>query len=116
MIDALGSVLVKNNLVFAFSFVGIIVWLSYRISDKLTRGRIHGSAIAIFAGLALAYLGGLTTGGKKGLADIQLLSGIGIMGGAMLRDFAIVATAFGVDLDELRRAVIKIVQKRISAK
>src|SRR3990170_4026416 len=36
------------------------------------------------------------------LADV--LGGIGVMGGAMLRDFTIVATAFGVNFDEIRRA------------
>ena len=44
--------------------------------------------------------------GKKGIADIQVLSGIGIMGGAMLRDLAIVATAFGVRMEEFRKAGI----------
>jgi malonate transporter MadM subunit len=33
-----------------------------------------------------------------------MLSGVGVMGGAMFRDFAIVATAFGVHLDELKKA------------
>jgi len=67
-------------------------------SDKLTRGHIHGSAIAIAIGLVLAYVGGKYTGGSKGLADFTLLAGVGVMGGAMFRDFAIVATAFGNDL------------------
>ncbi|MEB0165328.1 malonate transporter subunit MadM, partial [Glaciimonas sp. CA11.2] len=47
---------------------------------------------------------GLHTGGEKGLADISLFSGIGLMGGAMLRDFAIVATAFEVQATEARKA------------
>ena len=46
------------------------------------------------------------TGGERGGADIPILAGVGIMGGAMLRDFAIVATAFGVHFDEIRRAGI----------
>jgi malonate transporter MadM subunit len=70
----------------------------------LTRGHIHGSAIAIAIGLVLAYLGGSMTGGTQGLADLSLLAGVGIMGGAMFRDFAIVATAFGADLDALKKA------------
>jgi malonate transporter MadM subunit len=61
---------------------------------------LHGSAIAILLGLVLSYVGGALTGGQKGLVDIPLLSGIGLLGGAMLRDFAIVATAFGVSVDE----------------
>jgi malonate transporter MadM subunit len=55
-------------------------------------------------GLLLAYVGGAVTGGTKGLADISLFAGIGIMGGAMFRDFAIVATAFGADVNALKRA------------
>ena len=74
------------------------------MSTTLTRGRIHGSAVAIAIGLVLAYVGGSITGGSKGLADFKLLAGVGLMGGAMFRDFAIVATAFGADLGELRRA------------
>ncbi len=94
------SVLTKYSLVSAFALVGIIVYLSYAVSQRLTRGRMHGSAIAILIGLLLAYLGGIATGGKKGIADIEWLAGIGLMGGTMLRDLAIVATAFGVRLDE----------------
>jgi malonate transporter MadM subunit len=73
------------------------------MSERLTRGRLHGSAIAILLGLLLAWYGGIRTGGEKGIADIEVLSGIGVMGGAMLRDLAIVATAFGVRMDEFRR-------------
>ena len=55
-------------------------------------------------GQALAYVGGRISGGTKGLADVALFSGIGLMGGNMLRDFAIVATAFEVHPAEARRA------------
>jgi malonate transporter MadM subunit len=80
------------------------MWVSIAISKRFTAGRVHGSAIAIVAGLALAYAGGLFTGGQKGLADVPVFAGIGLMGGAMLRDFAIVATAFEVDAVEARKA------------
>ena len=102
--DTLAGVLSANGLVTAFAFVGLVVWLSYLVSDRLTAGRIHGSAIAILVGLILAWVGGVATGGERGLADIPVLAGVGIMGGAMLRDFAIVATAFGVRFDEIRKA------------
>jgi malonate transporter MadM subunit len=98
------NVLVKNSLITAFAVVGLLVWASYWVSSKLTRGHVHGSAIAIAVGLLLAYVGGAVTGGTKGLADISLFAGIGIMGGAMFRDFAIVATAFGADVNALKRA------------
>lgn len=104
MLDSAAVVLGGNGLITAFAFVGLMVWLSYVVSDKLTRGHVHGSAIAILLGLVLAYAGGVATGGSKGLADLPLLAGVGIMGGAMIRDFAIIATAFGVHMDEIRRA------------
>ncbi len=102
--DVLETTFVRNGLVVAFAVVGITVWLSYLISNRLTAGRIHGSAIAITLGLVAAYFGGLVTGGNTGVADITLLAGVGIMGGGMFRDFAIVATAFGVHLSELKKA------------
>jgi malonate transporter MadM subunit len=104
LLDTLTEVLAKNALITAFVFVGILVWLSYFLSAKLTRGRLHGSAVAITIGLLLAWIGGSVTGGNRGLADFTVLAGVGVMGGAMFRDFAIVATAFGADLDELRKA------------
>ncbi len=104
ILDALGSVLAKNGLITAFVFVGLLVWFSYQLSARLTRGHIHGSAIAIALGLVLAWIGGSMTGGSQGLADISLLAGVGVMGGAMFRDFAIVATAFGADVSALKKA------------
>ena len=94
----------ENGLVAAFALVGLIVLASGFISRRLTFGRVQGSAIAILIGLALAYVGGKMSGGTKGLADLAWFSGIGLMGGNMLRDFAIVATAFEVHPEEARRA------------
>lgn len=102
--ELLESVFARNSLIVAFAVIGIIIWVSYLMSNRLTGGRIHGSAIAIVLGLILAYWGGKTTGGHTGVADISLLAGIGMMGGGMLRDFAIVSTAFGVHLGELKKA------------
>jgi malonate transporter MadM subunit len=104
VLDLLGSVLIENGLVTAFAFVGITVWISYLLSRWLTRGRLHGSAIAILIGLALAAVGGIVTGGSQGLADIGIFAGVGLLGGAMIRDLAIIATAFGVRFEEIRRA------------
>jgi malonate transporter MadM subunit len=104
--DILETVFVRNNLIVAFAVVGVTIWFSYFLADKLTQGRIHGSAIAIALGLVAAYFGGVATGGNTGLADVTLLGGIGLMGGGMMRDFAIVATAYGVHLSELKKAGI----------
>lgn len=104
IIESLSKVTQAYGMISAFALIGVTMWVSYWLSAKLTKGRLHGSAIAIFFGLLLAYIGGVTTGGQKGLVDIPLLSGLGILGGAMLRDFAIAATAFGVNVDELKEA------------
>lgn len=104
MMELLETVFVRNNLVVAFAVVGVTIWLSYLLANKLTAGRIHGSAIAIAVGLLAAWYGGVATGGSRGVADFALLSGIGLMGGGMMRDFAIVATAFGAQLSELKKA------------
>jgi len=104
ILETLTAILSRNALLTAFAFVGVVVWLSYFLSRKLTNGHVHGSAVAIAIGLALAYLGGKLTGGTQGLADLTIFAGVGVMGGAMFRDFAIVATAFGAKLDELKNA------------
>ena len=96
----------SNSLVFAFAVVGLVMLLSVKLSRYLTFGRVHGSAIAILIGLGLAYWGGLQTGGTKGIADVKIFAGIGLMGGAMMRDFAIVATAFEVNVMQARKAGI----------
>jgi malonate transporter MadM subunit len=102
--EIIENVFVRNNLIVAFAAVGMVMWVSYFLADRLTNGRIHGSAIAIALGLLAAYFGGVATGGNTGVADVALLGGIGLMGGGMMRDFAIVATAFGVHLSELKKA------------
>lgn len=93
----------KNGLIIAFLSVGIITYISGVFSDKLTRKKIPASAIAILIGLVLAYVGGIYTKGEKGLADIKIFSGFGMMGGSMLRDFAIVSTAMGASFVIMKR-------------
>jgi len=102
--ESLHKIVAEQGLVLAFALVGVLMWLSAVVCRRLTAGRIHASAIAIVAALALAWLGGVLTGGKKGLADVPAFAGLALLGGPMLRDFAIVATAFEVDVSEARKA------------
>lgn len=98
IVDTLAAVLAKNALITAFVCVGMIVWLSYFLSAKLTRGHLHGSAVAIAIGLMLAWLGGTKTGGSNGLADFTVLSGIGVKEIGVKRRVPVVfeaRTAFG---------------------
>lgn len=97
--EKIQQLLLKNELIVAFLFVGIIMVISFLISKKLTRGKIPGAAIAITIGLVLAYFGG-----KKGIADFPVLSGMALLGGAMMRDFSIVSTAMGASFTEIRKA------------
>ncbi len=97
--DVIEKIISKNDLVFAFLFVGIIVYVSFWIAKKLTNNKIPGSAIAIFIGLVLAYFGD-----KKGIADLPMFTGMALLGGSMLRDFSIVATAMGASFTEIKRA------------
>jgi malonate transporter MadM subunit len=89
----------KNGFVFAFLFVGLVMYLSNLVANKFLNNKIPGAAIAITLGLIVAYLGG-----KKGIADLPYFSGIAILGGAMMRDFSIVATAMGASFTEIKKA------------
>ncbi len=93
-----------NGLLVAFVFVGLVMLVSAVLARHVRRGRVHASAIAIALGLVLAWAAGVDTGGKNGVADYPLLAGVGVLGGAMFRDFAIVATAFGARVGDLRAA------------
>jgi malonate transporter MadM subunit len=83
---------------------GLIMMASSWISATLTNKKIPAAAIAIFSGLILAYIGGVFTDGKKGIADISIFSGFALLGGSMLRDFTIVSTAMGARFSEIKKA------------
>ena len=93
------NIIDKNGLVFAFLFVGIIMSFSFWISKYITNKKIPGVAVAIIIGLSLAFFGD-----KNGIADIPIFAGLALLGGSMLRDFAIVATAMSADLSKIKQA------------
>ena len=97
----LEQVLISNALVFAFFFVGLITFVSYWVSQNFTQRKIPGAAIAIVIGLLLAFFGE-----EKGIANVPIFSGMALLGGAMMRDFAVVATAMGASFSEIKRAGI----------
>ena len=99
----LSKFLNAGGLVTAVLFSGVIILISDFLSKKLTKGRLHPSAIAIFFGLVLAYVGGAVTGGEKGMADIAAFSGLGILGGSALRDFTIIASSYGASIEEVKK-------------
>lgn len=97
--EIIEKIIDKNGLVFAFLFVGLIMFISFWISKNMTRKKIPGVAIAIIAGLGLAFLGD-----RNGIADIPIFAGMALLGGSMLRDFSVVATAMGADLNKIKKA------------
>lgn len=102
-IDIITKLFSKYDLVGAFGIIALIMLISYSLAAAIGQKRM-GSAIAIIIGLTLAFISGKYTGGTKGLSDIAIFSGIGLLGGGMLRDYAIISTAFGVKLENLKKA------------
>ena len=94
----------KNGLIVGFLVIGVLAFLSEVFSKKVLKGYLPGSAIAILAGLILAYFGGIMTNGEKGLSDLPFLKGVGTFGGSMFRDFTIVATAMGASYLTMKKA------------
>lgn len=93
------NIIDKNGLIFAFLLVGLMMLLSYGLSRYVFRGKIPGVAIAILGALCLAFLGG-----EKGLGDYPVFAGLAFLGGSMFRDFAVVATAMGADMAQIKKA------------
>lgn len=91
------------GLVAAFGAVALIMLVSYKIADLIGQKRM-GSAIAIVLALLLAYISGRFTSGAKGISDIEMFAGFSLLGGGMLRDFAIISTAYGVKMENLKKA------------
>ncbi|MDK2917998.1 MAG: hypothetical protein PWQ37_731 [Candidatus Petromonas sp.] len=93
----------KYALVGAIGIVALIMIISYGLAGTIGQRRM-GSAIAIVIALTLAYFAGKYTGKTHGMADIPIFAGMGLLGGSMLRDYAIISTAFGVKIDNLKKA------------
>lgn len=102
--DELLKIIDKNGLILAFLFVGVLTIIADYLSRTIFKKRIPGSAIAIFMGLILGFIGGELTGGQKGFSDVTLFSGLAVLGGSMFRDFAIVATALGASFILIRKS------------
>ena len=97
-LETLDNLFLKNGLIVAFLTVGLMILVAEFISRKLFNKRIPGVALAILAALIMAYFGE-----EKGIADYPMFGGMALLGGSILRDFTIVATAMGASLSELRK-------------
>lgn len=104
IIEIMKNIFINNAFVMSFLFIALGVFVSSVISKYIFKGKLPSSAVAIIVGLIAAYIGGIITGGSNGIADIDVFTGIGILGGSSLRDFAIISTAYGASLSELKRS------------
>ena len=90
--EIINGILIDNAFIMSFMFIAGGVLLSSVISKYIFKGRLPASAVAIVIGLIAAYIGGRITGGSHGISDIDVFTGIGVLGGSSLRDFAIIST------------------------
>ena len=104
IIEIIKNIFINNAFVMSFLFIALGVFVSSVISKYIFKGKLPSSAVAIIVGLIAAYIGGIITGGSNGIADIDVFTGIGILGGSSLLDFAIISTAYGASLSELKRS------------
>ena len=104
IIEIIKNIFINNAFVMSFLFIALGVFVSSVISKYIFKGKLPSSAVAIIVGLIAAYIGGIITGGSNGIADLDVFTGIGILGGSSLRDFAIISTAYGASLSELKRS------------
>lgn len=101
--DALISLMTSYGLIGAYILVAVVLWVGYGLAGLIGQKRM-GSAFAIIIALAVAFIGGKITGGEKGISDIEAFGGIALLGGGMMRDYTIISTAFGVKIENLKKA------------
>lgn len=99
----MNSIIGRDNFVLAFGFVAVLMVIAYFLSGRIKQNKM-GSAFAIIIALVAAYISGKITGGTKGVADFPVFAGFLILGGSALRDYTIVSTAYGVKLENLKKA------------
>ena len=92
--ELFNQILIKNGLIFAFLAVGVLMLITNLLSRYFFKNKIPGVALAIGAALVLAYFGN-----QHGIADFSLFGGMALLGGAMFRDFTIVATSMGASFN-----------------
>lgn len=99
MIKLIEDLFIKNGFIFSFLLVGVMMLITDFLSKRVIKNKIPGVALAIVLGLILAAFGG-----EKGIANIPIFAGMAILGGSMMRDFAIVSTSLGASFEEIKKA------------
>ncbi|HOJ52506.1 MAG TPA: malonate transporter subunit MadM [Syntrophales bacterium] len=101
--NILQELITKNGLIWALLVVGLIYYVSMYVNKYIFREKSNTFTIAMIIAMIISGIAGLYTGKAKGLADVKIFAGVGLLGGSMLRDYAIVATAYGAKIEEIRR-------------
>lgn len=102
-LTTLTGLLDQYGLLTGFVFVSLLALFSNWLTKRALHEKLQWSAIAMFIGLLLSFLGGWITGGKKGLADLPAFSGLAFFGGTMFQELAIVSLVAGVDISLFKK-------------
>lgn len=97
------DIIEKNSLVMSIGLVAVMLLLGQKTSRAIGQERMS-SALSIIIALAIAGIVGVYTEGSNGIANIPLFSGMGILGSSMLRDYAIISTAYGAKWEDIKKA------------
>lgn len=101
--DIFSTLIGKSGLIWAFLIVGLALGLGMGINTKALKGKLTPFMVAMLIALLASGIVGAVTGGSKGFASLPLFAGLAVMGGSMLRDWCIVATAYGAKIAELKK-------------
>jgi len=93
----------ENGLVWAFLIIAVTLGAGMAINKKLIKGKLTSFMVSMLIALVASGIAGAVTGGSKGFASIPLFAGLAFMGGNMLRDWCVVATAYGAKIAEIKK-------------
>lgn len=99
--DLISGLLEGNELLIAIIVVALTLYISKIINERLLKGNTF--LVAMLIALFAAGVAGFYTDSSKGLAGVAGFSGLAFLGGSMMRDWCIVATAYGAKIEELKR-------------
>jgi len=101
--DLINDLLSQSELLTAIIIVALALYVGKIINEKILSGKLSAFIVAMVIALLVAGIAGFFTKGSKGLASVAGFSGLAFLGGSMLRDWCIVATAYGAKTSELKR-------------
>lgn len=103
LISTISNLLEQTGLLTGFVFAALMALIANFLTKRVLKNRLQWAAVAMFIALILSFVGGMLTGGKKGLADIAAFSGVGFLGGSMMQEFTVVSLVAGIDIQMFKK-------------